>query len=313
VVAIPSSDCGQIIIQSAGLVGFPNSYVTTNLPDTLQGGMTKNYHLNFQPPRTGIESGVLAIHYTIGGKGFDTSVAINAHFPSRGLVKTVMRDVMNAGDTVLLPIYLASNSGDPMRGFGLGASFNTDFLTPIDPLFSGTLTTGAIVWSQKQTSNGMSLFVEHTYPVKDTAPLVILRFTTAVTKNKCTTFTLDSLDLFDSTGGRSAPCPLSVSTDSVTICLADFCGESTLRNFMNGVVPSFSVKYDAVTDKVSIHDVIKGVHSVDILNMLGAVVKHTDISGEDNYIETSGLSSGIYIVRISDGEKVYSQKILVAR
>lgn len=50
--------------------------------------------------------------------------------------------------------------------------------------------------------------------------------------------------------------------------------------------------------------------SVEIVNLLGTVVVKALINGGDNTIDVNGLPTGIYVVRIADGESVYTERIV---
>jgi hypothetical protein len=233
---------------------------------------------------------------------------------TRGTIKSIIHDIIDGGDTVLVPVYLASNSGDRAQGFQVTAHYNTDLLTPIAPEFTGTLTANAVVWDQNQIAGGITMYADQPFSISTSKPLVILKFETAVTKSECTSFVIDNLQIsFDSTGNNADPCPLAVTGDSATICRANACGDITLRGFMtNGSIPGLSASYDRESDRIIISEE-KDRHDIQILNMLGQVIERMNISGEKNYINVSALQSGIYIIRSSDGINTRSQKISVMK
>ena len=220
-VSISASTCSEFHIDSVIIEGLANSSINTKLPDTLKNGESKILQLSLHSTIVGLNQGFLRIFYNIGGSERDTSIPIimNLRASTRGTIRSVIHDIINGGDTVFIPIYLASNSGDRAQGFQMTAHYNTDLLTPIDPEFAGALTQNATVWDQNQISGGMNFFAQQPFSISTSNPLVILKFKTAVTKDECTSFVIDNLQItFDSTGNNTDPCQLSVTGDSAMIC-----------------------------------------------------------------------------------------------
>ncbi len=305
----------SLTIDSVRLEGFDNSYVGANLPDALKGGDKKFISLSFHPLQQGLKIGLLRIHYVVGTQGYDTTIAITGNFRTRGTTNTIVHDILDGGDTISVPIYLTNNSGELAQGFSLHALFNTDLLMPLDPEFKGTLTGGAVIWDQNTLPDGLNIFVHQQFAVSSSEPLVILKFKTYVTKEPCTSFKIDSLNIFfDSTFDKNAPCPLVVISDSAMICRSG-CGEPTIRAFLNtGKIPFFEAFYDSRNEKISLHDEIKSSHIVEVLNLLGQLILSKEIGGASpQYLNAASLPSGIYIVRTSDGNRKYSQKIIISR
>jgi len=315
-ITITAITCNNLRIDSVRLERFSNSLLTTKLPDTLANGALKTLQLSLHSTNAGTSQGSIKIFYNLGGVELDTSIAITITLqPSTGgTIRSVVHDISDAGDTAYIPVYLVSNSGDAAQGIQFTTQYNTDLLSPIDPDFRGTIMENAQVWDQNQISGGMNFFAQQPFNISTSKPLVILKFKTYVTKEQCTSFIIDNLQLsFDSTGGKSDPCPLAVIGDSATICRAIACGEPTLRDFLGGKLPELRAVYDAPTDKIII-DYSGGSTQIEIINFLGEVVKIMNTSGTGkSYCSAATLPSGIYIIRSSDGTRTITQKIAIVR
>jgi hypothetical protein len=316
-VTISAITCNTLRIDSVSLEGFSNSLVTTKLPDTLNNGVQKTFQLSFHSTTAGTSQGNIRIFYNIGGSEIDTTIPITTTLQAstRGTIRSIVHDIMDAGDTVLIPIYLASNSGDRAQSFQLNAHFNTDLLSPIDPEFGGTLTRNTVVWDQNQISGGINFFVQQPFSISTSMPLVILKFKTYVTKEQCTSFVIDNLQIsFDSTGGKTDPCPLAVLGDSATICRANACGDNTLREYLRtGNVPTLQAYYNIGDDKIIIEDPIRDPHQIEILNMLGEVLKRISSTGGKYIISGEGITTGLYIIRSTYNLRTYWQKISIIK
>ncbi|MDP4235821.1 MAG: hypothetical protein Q8919_05170, partial [Bacteroidota bacterium] len=310
---LSASTCNGIPLDSAILEGFSNAAIATALPDTIASGVQKKFRISFHDTIAGPAQGVVRVFYNVGGVEHDTTIIVTAdlHPSNRQPIRLVIHDISDGGDTVEVPIYLASNSGDRAGSVQFTAHYNTDLLTPIDPEFMGTLTEGATIWDQNQIAGGMNLFLQQPFPISTSEPMLILKFKTAVTFAECTTLVIDNLQVsFDSTSFGIDPCPLSVLGDSATICRAYICGDETLREYMHGRLPEFRAYYDRPSDRIIFYDPIATSHEIEIANTLGVTVDRINSEGGNRFIDCRNLPAGMYIVRSSG---VASQKIVIAR
>jgi hypothetical protein len=308
--------CGDFSIDSVLLQGFQNALILTSFPDTIRKGQQTVFPLSFHSATADTVLGQIRIFGHANGSKIDTilPITLGLNASTRSPVAMILNNITNGGDTVFMPIYLASNADDKTLGFNLTAHFNTDLLTPIDPELRGTLIQNSSTWSQSQIMGGLHFSSGQPFSISSSMPLVILKFTTAVTKKECTPFVIDNFQIiFDNTGTPN-PCPLSVTGDSATICRANACGDITLRGFLNnGSVPGFSASYDIQTDRIILNEKSKDYQTIEIMNMLGQVIERVNIPVGINYINASTLPAGIYIVKSSDGIQTFSQKIFVLK
>jgi hypothetical protein len=315
-ITILSSTCSEFHIDSAVVEGLSNLLLSTKLPDTVKNGNSKTFRLSMHSTSPGITSGLLRIFYNTGGSEQDTSIPItmNLKASTRGTIRSIVHDI-TGGDTVYVPIYLASNSGDQAQGFQLTAHYDTDLLTPIGPVFTGTLTDTGSLWDQHQISGGMNFLSYQPFSISGSKPVIILKFLTSVTKETCTSFVIDNFEVsFDSTGAGTDPCPLAVLSDSATICRTNECGDNSLRQFMvTGSVPELKAVYNPQSDKIDLKDGIDGPHDYQVINIMGRIVLAGIVSGCRNSIPAEALPSGIYIVRTSDGRRTYSHIVSIIK
>lgn len=80
--------------------------------------------------------------------------------------------------------------------------------------------------------------------------------------------------------------------------------ELVVNNIVAGLYPN------PVNDLLTIELFDNQEADVEVLNVFGSVVAKTRISATEKSLNLSALSKGIYVVRVSNGESVYTERIV---
>jgi len=234
---------------------------------------------------------------------------------------------VKAGDTTRIPIYIDS-TGSPFTINQLSGSFvlNTDLLTPFGFDTIGTLSQTVIFDSiYTDAAKNINFIVKYKSPLKNgiplSKPIIYIKAVAYLTKTDTTTVTLNSLDI---NSGASIQSLIVCTSSSNLFTLANECGDSTLRNFMDsGSIakilsinpnPSHSGNVEARiylphnTDvSLEVYDSYGSYKSYKLYNQLAAGTQSLPVN-------TSGLSSGEYILRIHTSQGSYlSGRMVITR
>ena len=301
--AITSNSCIGLRIDSARVEGMPYSFVSSTLPVTLKANESQSLGFSLHSSNAGISSGKIRIFFNVDGVVHDTTIIVIANLRAsiRASVRAIINDLTDVGDTVEVPLYLNSNSGETIDGFDLSLRYNTNLLSPLAPKFTGTLVEGASLYDQTMQSWGNTLYVPFPFQLSTTKPLVILRFKTYVTKDECTVLHLDRLR-FAPDDPKFQNCLLAVANDSATICRKNDCGERNIRYFLRGETAKISsAHYDAPSSSIIVaHTFDNGEAIVTLTDALGRVIEERKIVIGNEFLRLQGLSlrSGVVFLRL---------------
>ena len=316
--AITSNSCIGLRIDSARVEGMPYSFVSSTLPVTLKANESQSLGFSLHSSNAGISSGKIRIFFNVDGVVHDTTIIVIANLRAsiRASLRAIINDLTDVGDTVEVPLYLNSNTGETIEGFDLSLRYNTDLLSPIAPKFSGTLVDGAGLYDQTMQTWGNTLYVPYPFTLSTAKPLVVLRFKTYVTKEECTVLRLDRLRLAPD-DPKFQNCLLAVANDSATICRTNECGERIIRYFLRTEIAKISsTYYDAGSSSIIIaHTFDNGEAMVTLTDALGRVLEERKVIIENEFLRLQGLSlrSGVVFLRLRQNGKFATQAILISQ
>jgi hypothetical protein len=274
--------------------------------------------ITLQPTTTGPR--VVTIHYHFTDDEYyqiDTSIQITLVVNSSGGSVPLSLYFKNStittatSDTLNIPIYLSGNDTLGSTSITLPFGIDTNVLWPIGFLseISG-LTNDTIIYS-----NGIVnvLLQSDSITLNGETLIGYLRCIVYLADTLATTVTLQSPSLTS----VNAPCvALSLTMDSVNI-LINGCGDQTLLQFMkSGKIPLEiqSIVPNPAQDEITI--TLSGTTrpEIEMYDALGReqVVRSTSLpSGVA--VDVSGVPTGIYFIRVSEGGYVASRSVVIQK
>lgn len=316
---IRSNSCFDLVVDSLRFTGIPFSTVTAATPFPMASAVPVLIPLSIHTTTPGISNGTIHIWYHSAGIFHDTTISVSADLraSTRGSIRAIFNDVLDAGDTVEVPLYLNSNSGEVIEGFDLYLRYNTDLLSPITPKFTGTLCEGAGLYNQNRLPFGHELYVPFPFSLSTTKPLVILRFMTYVTDTTCTALILDKLRLAPD-DPSFANCIFAVTNDSAVICRANACGDVTLRHFIrnNTLDGIYSAHYDGPTNSIVIrHSLGDGDARLTLYDELGRMIeeKNVTLGGDVLRMNAEGIHSGVAFIVMKCGGSFATARVIIQK
>jgi hypothetical protein len=316
---IRSNSCFDLFVDSVRFVGIPLSSVTPTSAFTMTSGTSRSLALSLHTVTAGISKGSIRIWYHSAGVFHDTTINVTADLgaSTRGVIRAIFNDITDGKDTIEVPLYLNSTSGDIIQGFDLTLRYNTDLLSPIVPKFTGTLCEGAGLYNQNKLPFGHELYVPFPFVLSTAKPLVILRFQTFVTDTDCTTLVLDKFRLAPD-DPTFANCIFAVTSDSAVICRANACDDQTIRHFIrnNTLDGIYSAHYDAATNSIVIrHSFADGDARLALYDELGRMIEEKNVSlgGGMLRIDAQGIRSGVAFIVMKQNGQTYRTRVLVEK
>jgi photosystem II stability/assembly factor-like uncharacterized protein len=150
------------------------------------------------------------------------------------------------------------------------------------------------------------------------SPVAAINFQTYISKDTASTVTLDEINFNQDVTFRDCMVSSLTKTDSLFVSVNSQCGDSILKNFLNGVLPMkiLSVHPNPAQDEIIV-DVQSPVNqdaTIEIYNALGQNVfsQKTSIS-YTTHIDTRNLSGGVYLLKINSETGSVSQSFVKIR
>lgn len=211
------------------------------------------------------------------------------------------------GDTLFIPLYAILDQPETIQDLTLQLSYNSDFMSQLDPIVEGTQLANASLFFVRERENGATLNIPGNFTLSGVNPLLTLRFRTFVTDTGKTTLSLESLS-----GDQTDPtqCHSLFRKDFIEVNLRNRCGDNTLRSFMKGKALYMSVSTQPNEMIVTVNGKLEG--TLQCINLLGEIEKEESISsGQDNVRISSQGIHGPHILRFTSAYGTVSQKILI--
>jgi hypothetical protein len=315
-ITITNRSCDDLTIDSLLLSGLINSTAILPLPMILASGASTTLTLNIHELMPGLTNGSVKIfaHSSDTSVLATTIISIDLIASIRGKIRSIIADQLAIQDSVELPIYLNSNTGEVINGFELTLEYNTDLLIPITPNFSNTLTDGTGLYDQNSTPSGLSLYVPTPFTMSSSKPLIKLRFLSFVTDTNCTLLRITNLR-FDPDNPSANFCLYQVTSDSAVICRVDDCGDKLLRNQLRKEpLMIYSIDHDSKMGVIKLHhSLIDADGAATIFDQLGRQVLTSSISlgATITNISSPLLRSGVYFVLLTNGHQTVVGKISI--
>jgi hypothetical protein len=296
-ITIKSLNCAGMTIDSVTSAGLINTSFSKVFPYVLAGGDSIGLQIKTGVLK-GAMNGVVTINYSVSGKSFKQTLTI---IPGGSMVNpTIIHALISdhdlvAGDTLTLPIYFVPSNWK-IGGAQLDLEYNSDLLECLDPIY-----TGQSVIDLQRSKNHASLLVLDSLTSSSVTPILKIRFRTFVTDTICTTVHVSVV--VDPLDPKTNNCTLSVIDDSARICLTPKCGDSHIRQFLR--TGSLMVESSTVDDGQLILTLSRPIQnaSCEIYDILGSLKFAAVASGKSIKLNTEGLRSGGYVVRIvSNGQ-----------
>lgn len=269
---------------------------------------------------------LLHIRAHAGGFIIDTTVILVAKHSTAPEPYLADLKATKAGDTVLVPVFLkATQDSFAIKHYSFHLSYDGDILTPARVSYEtrGTLSALGAVTIGSPEANGILCTVDFTNPLTQdsdlTHPLIYLRMGVTLSRNTSCPVRMDTFAL-----SNTAPLPLC--TIPVTEFVIDpECGENILTSFMfDGTMPSLLSVHpnpnSGTTIEADVSLAEPGSLTLDIIGARGQIIAQ-DIhygpfsKGQHSLkIETSGIPSGIYYLRLRTDSGSYSAaRVVISR
>jgi hypothetical protein len=320
--------CNSIIIDT--ILISPNPYNEFSV-DTARSGITvsrissQRIPIIFHTDSNVTRHTALHIKAHSGSQIIDTSIVLVAkHSTAPELLLGEMKKA-HAGDTVFVPVFLRQTQDSfSISHYELHLSYDGDILAPAFNGYqiSGTLSAASTVIVGIPEPNGVFCTVDLATPITQlsdlSSPLIYLRMAVSLSHNLSSSVRLDSFSI-------STSAPLSLcSIPQTEFIVEPECGDSLLSYFMfSGKLPEFLSIHPNPNSGEAIAEISMpqpAILTIEIIDAIGKIVQNVCSqkqfqSGRYSLpINTSSLSSGLYLLRLHTSEgRVMQREIIVAR
>ncbi|MDP4221390.1 MAG: T9SS type A sorting domain-containing protein [Bacteroidota bacterium] len=280
--------------------------------------------VSYRPQSTGADTAQLHLRFHLGFKDFDTVIPLfgggMATKESVRFIPVILTSSAAAGSYIDLLIKPdKSLSGRDLQSITFDLSYYGDLfeiVSPSSPNPSVLVTTGT------KTQNGKIETLPVTITGKDisldsTEPIAVIKLWVMLTDTTFTTITMSDLKL-NNDDSDYKNCILSADAGNANFTLHFDCGDSTIYKYLRtgSVLGITSLRPNPAQDEVQIdvQSATKQDASIEIRNALGVQVysdaKSLSVGSNGLHLETKGLASGLYIVRITSACGATSQEFV---
>ena len=279
--------------------------------------------ISYNPQSPNPDTAQLHLRFHLGWKDFDTVISLfgAGRIPIEQVqfIPSSANYFANAGSMVDIVYTPNKNiSGRGLNSISFDLIYNGDLLDfqgvqntdPLVTVKAGQRTHIGSIETLSVTITGNNIALDSLQAI------ATIRFMPMVTKTMQTGITMSNLQL-NNGDVNFANCILSADSANTSFTLDAVCSDSTISNYLKGIAPMkiISMRPNPAQDEIEINlqSTMKQDANIEIRNALGACVysgvKNLKSGPNSIHLDTKGLASGMYLVRVGE----VSQSLVISR